>query len=132
MTDQPYRPPSTLSENAGDVTAPTHRASLLPYAQLGIRLLGVMFFVDGLSAIFGGLIQNMFQTWAYAESGYDVTVDPHSAGWAAVGLPYLVSGLYLMIGGNWLLCAIFTSPTVSRKIDDTDRKSNPAESNANG
>ena len=92
-----------------------------------------MFFVDGLSSIVGGFVQNLFQTWAYAESGYDVTVDPHSAGWAAGGLPYLAAGTYLMVGGNRLLYAVFTSPPIKVRIEsDANRDPLVDESHADG
>ncbi|WP_144059472.1 DoxX family protein [Rhodopirellula sallentina] len=132
LTSQPYHPPAMPNEDPSVDMDRTHKASLLPYAQLGVRLLGVMFFVDGLSSIFGGLIQNTFQTQAYAESGYDVAIDPHSAGWAAGGLPYLVAGLYLMVGGNWLLFAVFTSPSASETQDDPDDQLQRTESHADG
>ena len=89
-----------------------------------------MFFVDGLSSIFGGLIQNRFQTQAYAESGYDIAIDPYSAGWAAGGLPYLIAGLYLMVGGKWLLFAVFTSSSGSETRDDPDDQASTSDSHA--
>jgi len=81
--------------------------SLLPFAQLGLRLLGVMLIVDGLGALLGGLVHGLVQGQAYAAEGYGVVVDPHSAGWAAGGIPYLIIGGYLVAGGNWILQNVF-------------------------
>lgn len=66
-----------------------------------------MLVVNGLGAIFGGLIQGLFQAQAYADAGYNVQIDPHSAGWAAGGVPHLVVGVYLTVGGNWILRNVF-------------------------
>ena len=68
-----------------------------------------MLIVDGLGAMFGGLIQGLFQAQAYADAGYNVLIDPHSAGWAAGGIPHLVIGVYLTVGGNWILRNVFIS-----------------------
>ena len=68
-----------------------------------------MFVVDGVGAIFGGAIQGLFQARAYSDAGYAVPIDPHSVGWAAGGVPHLIAGLYLIVGGNWVLLNVFTS-----------------------
>ena len=113
MSDSPYRPPPpghpTQEAESGSAIAP---GSLLPFAQLGLRLLGVMLIVDGLGAMFGGLIQGLLQAQAYADAGYDVLIDPHSAGWAAGGIPHFVIGFYLTVGGTWILRNVFMSSTV--------------------
>lgn len=58
--------------------------------QRDFTMLGVMLLVDGLGAVFGGLIQGILQHRAYAEAGYNVLFDPHSTGWAAGGVPCLI------------------------------------------
>lgn len=81
---------------------------LLPFAQLGLHLLGIMLFVDGAATITGGAIQSLFQARAYQAAGYTYTFDPHSAGWMASGVPYILGGLYLALDGRWVLSNIFT------------------------
>lgn len=95
--------PADKSLPGGDLPA------MLPFAQLGLRLLGVMFVVDGVGAMFGGTIQGLFQAQAYSDAGYSVPIDPHSVGWAAGGLPHLIAGIYLIVGGNWVLLHVFAS-----------------------
>ena len=93
-----------------ELTRDVDTASLLPLAQLGLRLLGVMLVVDGVGAMFGGVIQGLLQAWAYSQAGYAVPIDPHSAGWAVGGLPHLIAGLYFIVSGNWVLHNVFASP----------------------
>lgn len=68
-----------------------------------------MLVVDGVGAMLGGLTHGLLQARAYAEAGYSVPLDPHSAGWFAGGVPHLIGGVYLIVGGNWLLRTVFTS-----------------------
>lgn len=83
-------------------------------------MLGVMLLVDGLGAVFGGLIQGILQHRAYAEAGYNVLFDPHSTGWAAGGVPCLIAGVYFVVGGNWVLENVFTgSGTLAHESDAT-------------
>ncbi|MDM4019616.1 hypothetical protein, partial [Roseiconus lacunae] len=96
-------------------------------AQLGLRLLGVMLVVDGLGAMLGGLIQGLFHAKAYADAGYNVLIDPHSAGWAAGGIPHLVIGVYLTVGGNWILRNVFVSSQLSSSDSFTESTTNSGE-----
>jgi hypothetical protein len=115
LSESPYQPPTDQMAPAdksltrGDLVGGDLPA-LLPFAQLGLRLLGVMFVVDGVGAMFGGAIQGLFQAQAYSDAGYSVPIDPHSIGWAAGGLPVLIAGIYLIVGGNWVLLHVFASP----------------------
>ena len=121
LSDSPYRHASSGSTSQeGDFVAVTTSRSLLPFAQLGLRLLGVLLIADGLGAMFGGLIQGMIQARAYAEAGYDVLIDPHSAGWAAGGIPHLIIGVYLTVGGNWILHNVFVATRGSSRDEFTD------------
>lgn len=109
LSSSAYQPPvddqesGAVHEAAGD----TGR-KLLPFAQLGLRLLGVLLLVDGTASLAGGAIQSLFQARAYQASGYAYTLDPHSAGWMASGVPAFLSGLYLAFDGRWVLANIFT------------------------
>ena len=111
LSDSPYRPPpEKKAAQQADHELAGNSHSLLPFAQLGLRLLGVLLVVDGLGAILGGFVQGLIQGRAYAAQGYGVVVDPHSAGWAAGGIPYLIIGVYLVVGGNWILQNVFLPP----------------------
>ncbi|WP_145167529.1 hypothetical protein [Rubripirellula lacrimiformis] len=108
MSDSPYRPPSeNQAAQQADYEPAVTSHTLLPFAQLGMRLLGVLLVVDGLGAISGGLVQGLVQGRDYAAEGYGFVVDPHSAGWAAGGIPFLIIGVYLVVGGNWILQSVF-------------------------
>jgi hypothetical protein len=109
LSDSPYQPPTNDKTSAVEPVPDSDSALFLPYAQLGLRLLGVMFFVDGVGAVFGGAIQGLFHARAYSDAGYPVPIDPHSVGWAAGGVPHLIAGLYLIVGGNWVLLNVFTN-----------------------
>ena len=116
LSESPYQPPNQLSQVAPEDSSDGYSAdTFLPFAQLGLRLLGVMFVLDGVSAIFGGLFQGLMQARAYVNAGYGMHVDPHSVGWAAGGIPHIVVGLYLTIGGNWVLQKVFTA--AQRSVD---------------
>ncbi|MEL6104932.1 MAG: hypothetical protein AAFU85_02795 [Planctomycetota bacterium] len=123
--NSPYQPPSSdHAASEPDNGHATTSRSLLPFAQLGLRLLGVMLIVNGLGAILGGLVQGLVQARAYAAAGYPIGIDPHSAGWAAGGIPFLVIGVYLIGGGNWILRTVFMP---SRFPPGTDANTNMLE-----
>lgn len=108
LSDSPYRPPPDKQPaQQADHEPAVNSHSLLHFAQLGLRLLGVLLVADGLGAILGGFVQGLVQGRAYAAQGYGVVVDPHSAGWAAGGVPLLLIGVYLVVGGNWILQNVF-------------------------
>ncbi len=109
MSDSPYQPPAQDEPLLLDSSKELEPNSILPFAQLGLRLLGILLFVDGVTAVFGGLVQGVLYSRAYKDAGYPGTVDPHSLGWAASGIPLLVVGLYLIVGGKWVLLNVFTS-----------------------
>lgn len=119
LSDSPYQSPKTIETQSEPTVVETigETPSLLPLAQLGLRLLGVMFFGDGLAIMFGGLVFGVLQAKAYTDAGYDVPVDPQSGGWIAQGVPYMALGLYLMLGGNWILQSVFAP---SRQRQETE------------
>ncbi|MFO0817787.1 MAG: hypothetical protein U1A77_07595 [Pirellulales bacterium] len=110
LNDSPTQQQHTSQEQSEtNIHSGANSHTLLPFAQLGLRLLGVMLIVDGVGAMFGGVIQGLLQARLYADAGYKASIDPHSAGWAAGGIPHLVAGIYLIIGGDWVLRNVFTS-----------------------
>ena len=109
LSNSPYQPQINDETPAIGSVHRFDSPQLLPFAQLGLRLLGIMFVVDGVGAIFGGAVQWIFQARAYSDSGYEVPIDPHSVGWIAGGVPLLIAGLYLIASGNWVLLNVFTS-----------------------
>lgn len=76
----------------------------------------------------GGFVQGLVQGRAYASQGYGVVVDPHSAGWAAGGIPHLIIGIYLVVGGNWILQNVFLPferPSSSTHVASNEENGEP-------
>jgi|JI9StandDraft_2_1071091.scaffolds.fasta_scaffold95934_1 hypothetical protein len=109
LSDSPFQQPTNNGPSAIEPASGMESPPLLPFAQLGLRLLGLMLFVDGVGAIFGGAVQGIFQARAYSNAGYEVQLDPHSVAWVASGVPILIAGLYFIVDGNWVLRNVFTS-----------------------
>ena len=125
MSDEsPYLPPSQTDDLPDQKASDLTSLSMLPYARLGLRLLGVMLIVDGVGAICGGLIYGLMQLGAYSAAGYSIPVDAHAAGWAMGGIPYLVAGLYLVVSGNWVLRNVF-APSGSALTDGVSTANTP-------
>ena len=108
LNHSPYHPPTGDKVVAKPNSTEHEAPSVLPFAQLGLRLLGVLMVVDGMGAMFGGGIQWLLQVAEYANAGYSMTIDPHSAGWVAGGIPSLIVGFYLVTGCDTLLRIVFT------------------------
>lgn len=89
--------------------------ALLPYAQLGLRLLGVFFLIEGTVAIIGGFVYLIWQSFEFHWAGQSYHPDAHSMGWIASGVPSFVAGLYLLFSGNWFLKNVFSS---NKNVDD--------------
>lgn len=107
MNHSPYQTPIRDQDVSNSNVSNPDPPTILPFAQLGLRLLGVMLVVDGMGALLGGSVQWMLQIVEYSNAGYSTAIDPHSAGWGAGGIPYLVTGLYLITGGDTLLRVVF-------------------------
>jgi hypothetical protein len=118
LDDSPYQPPVNPQADIVSREADLNRRELLPFAQLGLRLLGIMFVVDGLGALCGGMLQGLLQAYAYTSVGYDVPIDPHSVGWVAGGVPHLLVGSYFIVSGDWILQNIFMSSGPSKRLSN--------------
>lgn len=95
-------------------SVPLEANSLLPFAQLGLRLLGIMFFIEGVACLLFGLVQAFFLAKQYTDQGYIAPLDPHSTGSCAQGAALLFVGCYLILGGEWILRNIFTPVDVEK------------------
>lgn len=99
-------------------SAPASDSSTLVWAQLGLRLLGVMLVVEGLGAMAGGITYGILVARYYTAMGYPAAIEPHSAGWAAGGILQLIGGLYLTTSGRWVLDKVFAPSSPTASIDD--------------
>jgi len=114
--DNPYEPPPAVTaqprparQGQGQQTS-ADDGRIARYAQLGLRLLGVMFIVDGIGGIFGSLAYAAYQSSALQQAGYDALPDGYVFGWFTASAASLVAGIYFVIGGRWVLDKIFLPP----------------------
>ncbi|WP_428308061.1 hypothetical protein [Lacipirellula sp.] len=89
---------------------------LLPIIQTSLRLLGVYIFIGGMTGVISDLAQ-VVATWQLAASEYDsrMLFDVPFPTTFYGDLFYALAGLYLMIGGRWLIENVFLP---SKRLDD--------------
>jgi len=113
QNDNPYEPPK-IEEPKADIRADRDDSSqvsedkkIARYAQLGLRLIGVMFVVQGIaSLLFSATYWAMHKAVLHSE-GIESTPDVYSTSNFMFGAAYLFSGLYLVLGGRWLIETVF-------------------------
>jgi hypothetical protein len=88
----------------------------LRLAQLGLRLLGVMFLVEGAAAIISGAGHAFLTAKDYAKGGYDYSGDPYSVAILASGVTLFLAGFYFVIDGRWVLRNVFDSASDQQAI----------------
>lgn len=125
----PYGPPvlttpgTSSHDDLGVNDSTTDPLMITRYAQLGLRLLGVMFVVEGAAALIGSLTNGVMQTAAYVKAGYPVSFDPYSFGWGAQAIALVFVGAYLVVSGRWVLENVFLAPPATRD----DRKADSGD-----
>lgn len=93
--------------------APLDSATLAVYAQLLLRVFGVLMIVEGLGLAVFSVAFGLATTRDYVAAGYSVQqglFNPHSVGYGCWAVVSLAGGLYLTIGGRWLIAALFVPP----------------------
>jgi hypothetical protein len=112
---------SSMSDVPNPYDPPTHTASPEPrfiepseldvriarYAQLGLRLLGVMLFFEGFAGLIGSVLYGGLVAMEFGVAGYAPLPDSYTYGWFVSSLACMVFGLYLMVGGRWILESVF-------------------------
>ena len=126
MSDaNPFKSPHTASHQepaAHDAEAAQHSTEagrIARYAQPGLRLLGVMFIVDGIGGVVWGLTYGKMQASAMRPAGYAAELDPYAIATAVQSVAYIAIGLYCVIGGRWVLEMVFL-PSASPREAETD------------
>ncbi len=89
-----------------------------PYAQLGLRLLGVMLLIQGIGNMIGSLAQSAVYATQLKQAGYALSVDAYAFGWFISSLVLAGAGWYLIIGGRWIVEKIFLPASTSKQVDD--------------
>jgi hypothetical protein len=79
-----------------------------------------MFVVEGIGGTLGSLAYACFQPSPLLETSNELYFDPYALGWIASSLAVLFAGVYLVVGGRWVLEAIFLPPshTDDQEVDD--------------
>lgn len=106
MSDEPnpYDPPThTVSPEPRFAEPSELDVRIARYAQLGLRLIEVMIFFEGLAALLGSVIYGGLVAMEYGIAGYAPLPDSYTYGWFASSLACVLLGLYLMVGGRWVL-----------------------------
>jgi hypothetical protein len=98
-------------------TAPDS-SGIAQYAQLGLRLLGVMFVIDGSAGLIGSAFHGAMQSSELQQSGYPPMPDPYTFAWAGQSIAYLVVGIYCVVGGRWVLENVFLPSSSPRGISN--------------
>lgn len=80
---------------------------MIRFAQLGLRLLGVMFFVEGVAGVVGSIIYYAWEASLFRDAGYESNPDPYAFGWFAASAISLVAGFYCVTNGRWILEMVF-------------------------
>lgn len=106
-TTDPNSPKESSPATSATALA-TDTVTLLPWAQLGLRLLGIYFFIEGVCGFIGNVLIAFILNWQYTLAGYESPVDAGSAGGGTISLLYTFVGFYLLLDGSWLLRNIFT------------------------
>jgi hypothetical protein len=91
--------------------------SLIPIAQMILRLMGVYFFIVGAS-YFAEKLSQAYLSWKRYD--FDTFFFDHlilSSLWGE--LVYIFAGIYLMVGGHWLINNVFL-PSSHSKPSDVD------------
>lgn len=99
---------------------------IIRYAQLGLRLLGVMFLVDGAGGMIGSIVYAATLSTALQRAGIETLPDAYTFGWFASSVASLVAGFYFVIGGRWVLEKVFLSPSRTSQVEDNDADASSA------
>ncbi|MFN3192004.1 MAG: hypothetical protein ACE361_15950 [Aureliella sp.] len=98
-----------------DSTYPPIFPGTLQLAQIGLRLLGIMFLVDGVSGMIG---QITYDATFYSNANYGAA-SFRNGFYLYIGPGvYMLAGLYFVIDGRWVLRNIFASSNKPRDIDE--------------
>ena len=106
-TANPYESPSSdVARAALDSHLAQRDADLIRYAQLGLRLLGVMFFVEGVAGVIASLIYGGLLIYSYGISPESL-YDSYLWAWFAGSAPLIIAGLYFVTSGRWVIEKVF-------------------------
>lgn len=96
--------------------------NLIPILQMILRLFGVYFFVIGVAGIADDLSQTylLWQHDDFSSFYFDYLVTPRLWG----DLVYLFAGLYLLMGGHWLISKVFLPSSDASHLPEEEEAEN--------
>jgi hypothetical protein len=104
----PYDPPTHTAWPEPRFIEPSELdVRIARYAQLGLRLLGVMLFFEGFAGLIGSVLYGGLVAMEFGVAGYAPLPDSYTYGWFVSSLACMLFGLYLMVGGRWILESVF-------------------------
>ncbi len=121
----PYQAPNRADGISTVIRRPLPSASsestkLALYAQMLLRVFGVLLIIEGIGLAVFAIAFGVVQSRDYVASGYTAyqgLFNPYSVGYGCWGAVSLGGGLYLTIGGRWLIQALFV-PSVTLDPDE--------------
>ena len=121
-TENPYGAPITQASSGATSAISVEKAQFARFALLGLRLLGVMFIVDGISSLSGsGATIAVQYSQSYSPRSLDMEYyDAYNVGAIVASMLYVVAGIYLLLSPRWLLKMFFLPATPSREQDPAE------------
>jgi hypothetical protein len=118
----PYQTPNRTDGLPAQTRRPFEPAEvestkIVLYAQMLLRVLGVLLVIEGIGLTLFAIAFGVVTTRDYVESGYTVyqgLFNAYSVAYGCSGLVSLSGGLYLTMGGRWLIAALFVPPAPLR------------------
>ncbi len=99
---------------------PFDDAIIARYAQLGLRLLGVFFLLEGVCNTAGSLVYAAMQSHSLKQAGYQPLPDAYALGWFASSFAMIAAGVYFAVGGSWVLEKVFFPASRSTGVEHDD------------
>ena len=127
--ENPYDSPSSApNEDAMIATLSSEKAQFARFALLGLRLLGVMFIVDGMSGLAGSLTTVGVQfSQSYSPRSMDMAYyDAYNVGALVESGLFIIAGIYLLLSPRWLL-KVFFLPASQVREDESIEIADEAE-----
>ena len=93
----------------------------LRYAQLLVRLMGVMFVIDGTATLTFCVTHALHSAYAMQPLGGEFSInDSYVAGWFVSGPVTILAGVYLALGGRWILEKVVLPARIGRQRANFD------------
>ncbi len=86
------------------------------YAQLFLRLLGLLLIASGLSEFIFGFTHSLLESAELRQAGLEAQPTPYSIASLAQGIAYIVVGIYFTVGGRWILEKILLPSSLASQL----------------